>query len=68
MQITASHDEKLVRLTEASGQLNVSYWALRDWCHAGKVRYHRIGRLLMVPQSEISRILRESVVIQTPAA
>lgn len=69
MSNSVIHEDRLVRLAEASIQLNVSYWALRDWCRAGKIRHHRIGkRLLMVPQSEIDRVLRESVVQNSPAA
>jgi hypothetical protein len=56
--------DKLLRLTEASVQLNVSYWALRDWCRSGKVSHHRIGKFLMVSQSEVFRIIQESLVQQ----
>jgi predicted site-specific integrase-resolvase len=65
----AAQSDALVRLTKACRQLDVSYWALRDWCREGKVRHHRIGKkLLMIPQSEIDRILRDSLVIHPPAA
>jgi predicted site-specific integrase-resolvase len=60
---TPVQEDKLVRLTEAAMRLSISYWCLRDMCRAGKVLHHRIGKkLLMVPQSEIDRIRRESVV------
>lgn len=65
----AVQNDTLIRLTKACQQLDVSYWVVRNLCREGKVRYHRIGKkLLMIPQSEIDRIRRESLVVHPPAA
>jgi excisionase family DNA binding protein len=59
---TAFGDEKLLRLSEASAKLNISYWTMREWCRSGKCRYHRPGKFLLISQTEISRLLQESQV------
>lgn len=62
--IVAAKEEQLLRLSEASKKLNVSYWTLRDWCRSGKVRHHRMGKFLMVSQAEVCRIIDASLVAQ----
>lgn len=52
--------ERLLRLSEASAKLGISYWTMREWCLSGKCRYYRPGRLFLVSTSEISRLLQES--------
>lgn len=56
--------DPLVRLARAAAELNVSTWTLRNWCISGRVQHHRLGpgRLILIPISEIKRLLRESSV------
>ncbi|HIP57710.1 MAG TPA: helix-turn-helix domain-containing protein [Archaeoglobus profundus] len=39
--------------------LNVSTVAVRKWIRSGKVRARRVGKLWMVPESELKRFLGE---------
>lgn len=52
--------DPLVRLARAAAELNVSSWTLRNWCKSGRLRYLRISSLIMIPTSEIKRLVRES--------
>ena len=56
-------EDGLERLKVAAQELKVSNDTLRDWCKSGRVRYHRLGvKLIMIPRSEIARLVRESQV------
>lgn len=56
-----------VRLARAAAELNVSTWTLRAWCRNGRLRYLRLGNLLMVERQEIERLLRESSIEAHPS-
>jgi excisionase family DNA binding protein len=53
-------EDRLRRLSQAADELNISSWTLRVWLKQGKAHYHKLGRLIMIPQSEINRLVRES--------
>lgn len=52
--------EELMRLKNGAKELSISRWSMRRMCVEGKVSYHRIGKLILVPRSEVERIFRES--------
>lgn len=47
---------RLVPLNRAAEALGISPWTIRHWCLSGRVRYHRIGRRLLLSEQEIGRI------------
>ena len=49
-----------VRLARAASELGVSAWIVRQWCHSGRVGHYRLRNLIMMPESEIQRLLRDS--------
>ncbi len=51
--------ERLYRVSEVAMMLNVSTVAVRKWIRAGKLRARRIGKLWMIPESELKRFLGE---------
>jgi excisionase family DNA binding protein len=55
-----AQSSNLFRVEEAADMLRISHWTLRDWCKAGKVAHHRIGRKLMIQRGEIDKIISES--------
>ncbi len=51
--------ERLYRTSEVARMLNVSTVAVRKWIKSGKLRAKRIGKLWMIPESELKRFLGE---------
>ena len=51
--------ERLYRVSEVARMLNVSTVAVRKWIRLGKLRAKRIGKLWMIPESELKRFLGE---------
>lgn len=57
----ATETEIVLRsLTAASEQTGLSPWTWRRWAYDGKVTSHKVGTRLLIPQSEIDRVIRES--------
>ena len=51
--------ERLYKVSEVARMLNVSTVAVRKWIKSGKLRARRIGKLWMIPESELKRFLGE---------
>ncbi len=47
--------ERLYRVFEVARMLNVSAVAVRKWIKSGKLKAKRIGKLWMIPESELKR-------------
>lgn len=51
--------ERLYKVSEVARMLNISSVAVRKWIKAGKIKAKRIGKLWMIPESELKRFLGE---------
>ncbi len=51
--------ERLYKVSEVAKMLNVSTVAVRKWIKVGKLRAIRVGKLWMIPESELKRFLGE---------
>lgn len=51
--------ERLYKVSEVARMLNVSTVVVRKWIKAGKLRARRVGKLWMIPESELKHFLRE---------
>ncbi|MEM4970904.1 MAG: IS607 family transposase [Sulfolobales archaeon] len=49
--------EKLYRTREVAEFLNISVSAVKKWIRQGRIRAVRIGKLWMIPESEVKRFL-----------
>lgn len=57
---TLPADEQLHDLPEASRRLGgLSHWTLRRWAAAGKLATVKIGARVLVPESEIARLMQQ---------
>jgi excisionase family DNA binding protein len=54
----ATAEDKLRPLAEAATELRISAFTLRAWCLAGKISYHRIGRQIMLLQSDLDSLIK----------
>jgi excisionase family DNA binding protein len=52
--------ERLLGLNEAGRILGCSYWTLREWTRDGRVPFVRIGRRIMVQESDLRRLIENS--------
>ncbi len=50
----------LLDLKAASSMLSISIWTLRKWVAAGKVRPIRLGRRVLLEESELERFVAEA--------
>ena len=51
--------ERLYKVSEVARMLNVSTVAVRKWIKSGKLKARRIGKLWMIPESELKCFLGE---------
>ena len=51
--------ERLYKVSEVAKMLNVSTVAVRKWIKAGKLKAKRVGKLWMIPESELKHFLGE---------
>jgi excisionase family DNA binding protein len=52
--------ERLLGLNEAGRIMGCSYWTMREWALDGKVPYFRIGRKIMVQESDLRKLIDSS--------
>ena len=52
---------RFMNLTEAAAVLGVSYSFMRKLVKEGKIRHIRIGRVILIPEDEVKRIVIESI-------
>jgi excisionase family DNA binding protein len=48
-------------VAEAEAMTNVSRWTWRRWAYDGKVSSVKLGKRLLIPASEISRLVAENM-------
>lgn len=51
---------QLLGVVEAADELGLSHWTLRAWAYSGRISSNKLGSRLMIPRSEIDRIIAES--------
>jgi excisionase family DNA binding protein len=58
---TAILDEPdLVRVQEFARRLQISVWTARQWAYRRKISSCKVGKLLLIPSSEIFRLIVEN--------
>ena len=57
--MTNAQDERLTSVDEASRRLSVSTFTTRRLIKAKQLRAVRVGKRLLVPQSEIDRVIAQ---------
>jgi excisionase family DNA binding protein len=50
----------LKNIDEAAGLLGISPWTVRAWIRIGKLRPVRLGRRVLLSESELERLVAES--------
>jgi excisionase family DNA binding protein len=55
------YEETLFPVKDAARQLGISVWTLRAKAYSGQIASVKIGTKLLVPRSEIERLIREGM-------
>ena len=53
--------ERLLSPQQFADLLSISRWTVYAWLQEGKIRSVKIGRLVRIPESEVSRIVQEGI-------
>lgn len=53
--------ERLVPVAAVADRLGCSIWTIRGWAYAGKIASCKLGSRLMIPESEIDRLIAETL-------
>ena len=51
---------ELIPIKHFAARLGVSIWTARGWAYAGKIDSVKISRSLLIPASEVSRLISEN--------
>jgi len=54
-------EDSLVNIKDAAEILAISPWTIRAWIAAGKISSAKLGARRLIPESEINRLLAESL-------
>ena len=52
-------NKRFVTLTEAAAILGVSYPTMRRLIRQGKINAARVGRIVLIPEEEIEKLIKE---------
>lgn len=60
MKPATQHEPEVIRVQEFARRLQISVWTARQWAYRGKVASCKAGKHLLIPVSEISRLIAEN--------
>jgi excisionase family DNA binding protein len=60
LKTTVPTDTSVVRVQEFADRLRISVWTARQWAYRGKISSCKAGKFLLIPASEISRLIAEN--------
>jgi len=52
----------MLKPSEVAARLGLREWTIRRWIAQGKVAHHKLGRAVRVPESEVRRLLNETLI------
>ena len=58
-EATRTNEKRALRINTFANTLDISVSLARQWMRSGQIRTFKLGKLVMVPASEVDRILAE---------
>jgi excisionase family DNA binding protein len=55
-------EDRLVSIKDAAAILAISPWTVRAWVTQGKISSAKLGARRLIPESEINRLLTETII------
>ena len=60
MKMVIVAEPEVIRVQEFARRLQISVWTARQWAYRGKIASCKAGQHLLVPVSEVSRLIAEN--------
>lgn len=57
MKAVLENEPEVIRVQEFARRLQISVWTARQWAYRGKVASCKAGKHLLIPASEVSRLI-----------
>jgi predicted site-specific integrase-resolvase len=61
MKTAEATSSNVVRIKEFADRMQISIWTARQWAYRGKISSCKAGKHLLVPSSEIVRLVAENM-------
>jgi excisionase family DNA binding protein len=59
---------KLLKVDEAAGRVRKKTSTMRAWIFKRKIGYVKLGRSVLIPESEVTRLIEEGTVSARPSS
>jgi excisionase family DNA binding protein len=56
---SGTSEPDVIRVKEFARRMQISVWTARQWAYRGKVTSVKAGKLLLIPTSEVARLIAE---------
>jgi excisionase family DNA binding protein len=53
-------ESEVIRVQEFARRLQISVWTARGWAYRGKIASCKVGKRLLIPSSEVARLIAEN--------
>ena len=60
MQVTIQKEPDVIRVQEFARRMQCSVWTARQWAYRGKIASCKAGKRLLIPTSEVARLIAEN--------
>jgi excisionase family DNA binding protein len=61
MQEANQKEPNVIRVQEFARRMQCSVWTARQWAYRGKIASCKAGKLLLIPTSEVDRLIAENL-------
>lgn len=61
VRIASGVQREFLSVAEAEAWTGISRWTFRRWAYDGKIASHKLSRRLLIPVSEVRRVLAEGM-------
>lgn len=61
MKTASVADGGVIKVADFAKRLQISIWTARQWAYRGKIESVKAGKHLLIPVSEVSRLLAEGL-------
>ncbi len=59
IKTTHTDNQQFLSPLEFADRLSISRWTVYAWLQEGKIKSTKIGRLVRIPESDVSRLVQE---------
>ncbi len=60
MKTAVQNKAEVIRVQEFAQHLHISIWTARQWAYRGKIASCKVGKHLLIPAGEVTRLISEN--------